>query len=1449
MARSKSVRRFNIRALIYSAGLILVVAAFGAVAAFGFGNQMSDKVLAQARELIEEDQAGLARRHLGDFLRREPDNVPVLELYADLLYQAVKAGDQERLVRALDVNQRLLTLDPEGADRQSTRKIVGELLILRATFDRQFARGASNDLQEELVERNSRISAATRVLQELISRGGDEVDAEAYRLLGISFELQILRETINPNVVNSAIAAYDKALELDPTDVEAAARKARLHRDFRIPPEYEIASATLENLIKAAPESARAYLAVYEHFVREDRARASEALQKALDYATETDVAVRLTAASDALERGDTSTARRLIKELPQQAAGLGDVELLSGLIALADQQPDEAIASWQQGLRALQGTDLKLVWTLANALIDAGKLDQAKPLIERYRTIGSAESAPFYLMLRGLFAQASGDPEQALREFEQAEDAISDPQRPLLLMAMARCQVDLNDRTAAIRNLEEAISLDPSNPDPRIALAEVLRMESMDDAIRQINEGINAAPSNVKLRRAQLGLLLEKEIAKPASERDWAEFRTNLERGRQALGENSPLLTALESRQLLLTQQSDRSIEILRDATEQFPEVSSNWLLLSDTLAKVGQLPEALQVLEEGSKPENAGDGISFRVGRARLLVALDRGREALQVLTEGAATLPTEQRGAIYRTLGRMQAARGLFEEAEATYNAWRTLQPGTADPLLALLDLTIDIGDAQGAQRYLELLRGETETPPLPYLLGRAEVMLRMPVDDPITRARQAEQLLDRVLAPKASSGYAQGFLLRGLARQRLGKYPEALADLRTAWVNGELRAGGPLVELLVSQKRIEELEVITRPPGLGFQRDINRLAAEACYRYGYLEEAKDYIEKAAVTLGRNPQYESWRLALLERIGEPKEVERTLLTAAERSDATVEEWFALIRYYASRERLPDAEQALNRLKLRFPEKSQDLLEGLGRASMGQLDEGYAALEKGLETDPENTDLLLAATAIDEQAKRYDSVIERTRKILEVDPDNANAKRLLAINLARKSREAENQQEAWEEAWAVFGPEPDEDEEPESPRDRLARALVQATHPDSAERGKAAIILRNLIEDLPATEVLTIAARETLARLLYQQGDAKGASEIAAVTASSSANFASIAFYTLLLIDSGQFDEADRQLQRLERIQPDASDLVVLRVRLAEATETNDEDAALALEKQYQEAIEKEKPESSVSIIFTRLTQLGDPVAEVTERVGRDLGTRFPELAWGPARWFAVRGDIDTAIELAETALKTGGERQANEVARIMASFLSEKRVDPESSYADRAEELTREALEAHPESAQVQASLAMVLQFRGRVQNSKLDEVVSIYRGMLQESPDSILILNNLAWALSEFKDEPAEALVMIDRAIKNAPQKLNQLIDTRGVILERLGRLDEAINELQSISERDPENPVYRFHYARALSKIGRTEEAKAELATAIENGLDAEDLDPREVDELKELQNL
>jgi putative PEP-CTERM system TPR-repeat lipoprotein len=108
---------------------------------------------------------------------------------------------------------------------------------------------------------------------------------------------------------------------------------------------------------------------------------------------------------------------------------------------------------------------------------------------------------------------------------------------------------------------------------------------------------------------------------------------------------------------------------------------------------------------------------------------------------------------------------------------------------------------------------------------------------------------------------------------------------------------------------------------------------------------------------------------------------------------------------------------------------------------------------------------------------------------------------------------------------------------------------------------------------------------------------------------------------------------------------------------------------------------------------------------------------------------------------------------------------------------------------------------------------------------YREVLAIQPDNPLILNNLAWTLSQLKDP--SAVEYAEKAYNLAPAS-PAVADTLGWILVERGDTKRGVELLSKAAAAAPNALEIRVHYAKALAKAGDKTAAKKELESALQS---------------------
>ena len=154
------------------------------------------------------------------------------------------------------------------------------------------------------------------------------------------------------------------------------------------------------------------------------------------------------------------------------------------------------------------------------------------------------------------------------------------------------------------------------------------------------------------------------------------------------------------------------------------------------------------------------------------------------------------------------------------------------------------------------------------------------------------------------------------------------------------------------------------------------------------------------------------------------------------------------------------------------------------------------------------------------------------------------------------------------------------------------------------------------------------------------------------------------------------------------------------------------------------------------------------------------------------------------------------------------------------------EKAVELFEQALELLPGLASARLGLASTLYQNGDAAGAKQQ-----YEKLLEEYPENVQVLNDLAWIYQESDHNYAKAVELADKGLSLEPDNAN-LLDTRGTILMNMpGRLEDARRDFQALVTKQPEGSQGRakalLQLGRVCVKLGNTDEAKRHFNAALE----------------------
>ncbi len=1413
---SRNKERRQLRLNRKAAAGLAVVAVLAIVSVVAFQRSRSARLGAQViSEALLAEKSGRvdqAIRNLRRYLDSHHDDLAALEVFARIMAQSARSVDEA--MAAAEVNDQLLRKDPEGAGRQETRRRMVDLYVRCGDSHRA---SAVYRLMPGQATFDLRYRTAEKIARELLRRD-ERAEPKDHRLLAMA--LEGLAVPGDRPALEESIREYRAALKGDPTDTVSAERLSQLLQVRSNDPAGAL--RVLDELVRAAPGSADARLVRHRYFTRVHRNDLAAAeLEKATELAPG-DPSVSLTAANDALRRGDTASAKRHLDRIPDKSKDDLQIRIMRGMIQFSEENPDKAIDSWREGLLMIGGTDADLTWWLAHALLQMGRIAEARPLVSQYHRLSGDETQPLYRFLQAELEEKTGRPARAILGLEWASDRIGEYWQPMLQVALGRCHEALWDRSRALTAYRRAVQLDPQMVDARIAMTRLLSNKP-DEAAQEIERGLGQVPDDPSLLVTLAAVRLRQQSARPAGQRAWADFDRALARAAAAAPTSSAVLLMRADR-LSLSGDLPGAIALLEKATSSSPRNANLWTTEAEGLARAGRPVEALSLLDRASAPGAAGDGAPIRIARARILLSLGRGREAREGLVRGERDMKPSERSLIWEAAGQVDAARGDYRSAQAAFAEWARLLPDDPRPRLALLDLAQTVGDESAVRSIIETLRALGGPEDIAWRLCRAQELLwtQAPAGQPAHRREarllEANRILESVLAdaPEIPSAH----LIKGEVLKRLNKLDEAAACYRRAWDRGASAALPRLIELLVRLHKFAELD------GLRLKieaLDLDRMTAAASLRVGDVEATDRFVRKAVEDAKDSPGSASWQARMFDTIGKPDEAEATLRAVVEKKPSDLEPWLELIRHQATLGKAADLSATIDRAKGQIKGVAPDMLEARLLWAANDRTAADRAFGAALAAHPDDARFRIIASRYYEETGRPADAAACLQDALRVDPKNRGAARQMAIDLA-------SDPSTWARASELIGTWPTADDTAE---DRLARAMVTSLDPDRARGRRAIDLYTDLVNDLSANTDIANEARKNLVRLLLDAGRPEEASQVAMIVARTSTDPPTIALYIETLLRSKKFPEAFRQLDRLSAIKPGDAAEAALRVRCLRLS-SKAEEVAEALERDATARIDQPGGEPFVCEAFSSLFDLGPPAIDRADRVARAAVRHRPAASWMPALILASRGKAEEALELCRPSAESSASHDLHGAARVAMTVAIGHQSD--DATLDKAAGMMDAVHRRDPEDQGLTILAAMMAHLRGRYEDE-----IGLYRRALKRRPDDPLATNNLAWALSEAMNRPDEALLLIDALIGRIGPRPD-ILDTRGVILTRAGRFAEAIKNFET-SLSATRSAMGYFHLAVALQKAGLVEPYRKARELALKAGLSLDQADLTERDEV------
>jgi predicted Zn-dependent protease len=1428
------MRKINVKLLLTLVlGTATLAAAVGAAHAFQYG-RIADALLFQARRA--DGQPKRVARYLARYLEFKPRDLDTRAELARILAGEAFAGSPRERVRAARLLDGVLTDDPS---RTELRR-----LLARVALEINQLQTARRQLDALVPEKDVAWPAGEKAPAADASRGeleflwGRLCEAESKQTQAIVFYRQAIHDLPGEQLGYLRLAYLLHGQNQKETD---PARRSVNQAE---------ADDVMDRLVANNQESYRAYLARWNYrretgyLYEEDSLggkrleEAAEDVAKALTRARGESVEVLLAASDLAQLRADVEAEKPDDPKDPKASLERRQKRMR--------EYREEARDYLTQGLKVqekagsgpeAESVRRQLLWVLANLWLDeidgpcadpasaegkkAGK--EARQLTDQLRkTKGPVGSAPAEVLQARLW-MSEKEWANAAKLLEHARPALISPQElaTRLDLYLGRCYSHMGQSMRALAAYQRVADR-PSQADGSLSVARLGMAEArwalgrVDEAVqdyRQVMRGSRVPASGwIDLARLEV----ENQLQRQENNRDWSQADRDVDRAASA-NPGVADVTVLRAEVLVGKGRPDQAEALLKKACEADPKKAEYWVALATLADHDGERYHALAVLADAEKV--LGDCVELRLARARFWSGRPddkQRREALAALAKNADKLPADDRAKLLAGLAEAQyfagdpvAARALLEEL-ATLPAYKN----DLRLRLVLFDLALKSGNESRMQAALDSIRAAEGRAGRYTYFGQALRDLWLARERKDTgKLQSAVALLAQV--EQAEPQWPRLFLARADAEELAGNPEAAISNLREAIKFGE---DGPeavqrLVTLLTQQKRDDEAN-----SAMGQLRESQRrnrqmldFGSKLKARQGDLAGALELARQAGTEKSKDWRDLVWLAKVQEADRKYKEAEENLRKAIAMAPAEPDPRVALVHLLAGQKRTAEAEGVIKEAVAQVAPDRAPLAAAQCYEAMGFLNKAAPYFEEAVRKQPDEVTTVRAAARFYLQFGRLDLATVLLQRIVDrklrnaSEQDAAWARHGLAVMLAastdyRSFQKALGLVEMRLDESGVLRDAANSAQRPHGSDDELARARVLATQPQRQFREKAV----ELLEAAARAGRLEHGDLFILALLYDAGGNWPGASEaFRSLVLKQGKTPQYLAQYALRLIRQGEVDTASRLVEALEKLEeerdvpPGQFGTVELRARLLE--KRGDGNKALELLKNYVHR-PRARPDEMLYLIAS---------------LGRQQ--RFAE-AFGlcPEAWEKCPPEAAGGVTVA--------------LLRVMK---------PTDAQVARAEGWLKEAIEKHPKNMALRMHLADLFDLRGRYADSERE-----YRVVLQAEPGNVIALNNLAWLLVNNGNGGAEALTLIDAAVNGLGRRAD-LLDTRGQVYLKLGKIDEALSDLKE-SSADMPSPTRLYHLARALQTAKEKDAAKKALQDAVKLGLVVATLHPIEQEDCKRL---
>jgi tetratricopeptide (TPR) repeat protein len=708
---------------------------------------------------------------------------------------------------------------------------------------------------------------------------------------------------------------------------------------------------------------------------------------------------------------------------------------------------------------------------------------------------------------------------------------------------------------------------------------------------------------------------------------------------------------------------------------------------------------------------------------------------------------------------------------------------------------------------------------------------------------TAGKYDDAIINYKKAIQRDPKFGEGYYRLGLAELKTGKGREAYAALNSASTLLPDRADVKvsLADLLLvgyfgNKNRPAALytqltklsdDLIAKDPN---SYDGLRIKGALAWTDGRPKEAEAFFQKANVQKPLQPNLILMWVQVLFRDGQPEEAERLAqeLIKAHKDAGAIYDF--LYTHYRAQNRPADAENILRAKMNNNPSNINDALElAMFYASASKRDQMTATLQRllsdpktfpdarlkvgdfygllhdwpealrqyqeGANENPKEKAIYLKRIADAWLAQgKGDQATGIISEILKEHPNDESAKAVNA-SLLLKTGQPEKVQSAVNDFQDLVKKQPD--------NPLLRFALGQALLAKGDQNGAVAEFRESLKQRPSYLPSIMALAKLSLSQRDYAQALQYSSNALAVNPKLAEARLVR----TAALLDSREYTEARTELTALAADLPQNTE-VQFQLASLDLSEKKYPQAETRLEQLYQK--DKYRALAGLAEAYRQQGQLDKAISRLTLELGKSPDTvpihsLLAETAMRASQYDLALQQYQQLLILipksAQLQMRLGVVYQLKgDFAKALASF--------------------REASDLAPRDPVVMGALADAFRMSGRN-----EEAVAAYRRLLALDPGNLNAMNNLAYTLLDTGGAPNEAQKLAEQAVQKAPRNPSYA-DTLGMVYLKKNLDDSALQVFSGLTQRFPDNPVYRYHYGLTLTQKGQKAQARIELELAL-----------------------